>query len=52
MEATLWGWAMEHPYLFTVIVVTIALYFRPVIIAVDKSEKHIVNTEGGREHER
>jgi hypothetical protein len=51
MEATLWSWATENPYLFTVIVVSIAIYFKPIIIAIDKSEKHITNVKGGKDND-
>jgi hypothetical protein len=51
MEATLWSWAMEHPYLFTVIILSIAIWFKPIIIAIDKSEKHITNVKGDKDND-
>lgn len=50
MEATLWSWAMEHPYLFTLIMITIAICFK-IVIAIDKSENHITNVKGDKDND-
>ena len=42
IEATMWGWAMEHPYLFTLAVCMIAAFFRPILISVET-----YNTQSG-----